>query len=85
MKLKGDLAEVVEITAPETHTPHITTEKGAKVLCVQLLNALCGTLKAALSFCEKSVKWLKNLGFELNPRDICVANKTANNKQMAVV
>ena len=85
MKLKGNLAEVMEMIAPETHTPHMTTEKGVKVLCVQLLNALHGTLKAALLFCKKLVKWLKNLGFELNPHDICVANKTANKKQMTAV
>ena len=63
MKLKGDLAEVMEMIAPETHTPCIMTEKGVKVLCVQLLNALCGTLKAALSFCKKISEVAAEFGF----------------------
>jgi hypothetical protein len=53
----------------------VKDENGKSVLCVELLKALCGTLKAALLF------W----GFEINPYDWCVANKMINGKQCTIL
>ena len=75
----------MEKIAPEIYPPFVVIEKGEKVLYVQLLNALYGTLKAALLSYKRLVKELKEDRFTLNPYDGCVANKIVNGKQMTVV
>jgi len=70
--------------APDVYTKYVTIENGVKVLYLRLLNALYGTLKAALLFYQKLVKDLEAEGFELNPYDLSVVNKMINNKQMTL-
>jgi hypothetical protein len=41
-------------------------------------------MKSALLFYKKLVKELKEMGFEINPYDPCLANKFVNEKQMTV-
>ena len=41
-------------------------------------------MKSALLFYQKLVGDLKRVGFELNPYDFCVANKTSKGKQLTV-
>ena len=60
-------------------------EDGQKVICVESLKALCGSLMSALSFCKKLLKGLTLIGFELNPFNPCAVNKMASCKQMTVV
>ena len=50
-------------------------------LYVVLKKALYGTLRAALLFWKKLTSKLKEWGFESNPYDFCVMNKTINGKQ----
>ena len=52
---------------------------------VELLKALCGTLRAARLFWEKLSGLLVEWGFVINPYDSCVANKMVNGKQLTVV
>ena len=42
-------------------------------------------MKAALLFYQNFVGDLMTIGFELNPYDPCVANKTINGKQLTLV
>ena len=42
-------------------------------------------MKAALPFYINFVKNLKSIGFELNPYDLCVANKIVDGGQLIVV
>ena len=42
-------------------------------------------MKAALLFYIKFVKNLKSIGFELNPYDLCVANKIVDSAQLTVL
>jgi hypothetical protein len=42
-------------------------------------------MKPALLRCQRFVKDLKSIGFEINPCDPCVANKVIQGKQLAVV
>ena len=42
-------------------------------------------MKAAFLFYQKFVGDLMTIGFELNPYDPCVANKTINRKQLTLV
>ena len=60
------------------------TEEQAYIYC-KLNVALYGTLKAALLFWKKLSKSLKVQGFEINPYDWCVANKTINGSQCTIV
>ena len=55
------------------------------MLYVELLKALYGTLRAARLFWERLSKQLVAWGFEINPYDSCVANKSINGKQCSVV
>ncbi len=41
-------------------------------------------MKSALLFYRKLIKELKEIGFEINPYDPCVANKLVDGKQMTV-
>jgi len=44
-----------------------------------------GRVKSALLRYKLYVDTLKNLGFELNKYDLCVANKTINDTQCTIV
>ena len=54
------------------------TECGKTVIYVDPLKALYGTLMAARLFWEKFTTALTMLGFQINPYDACVVNKTIN-------
>ena len=47
-----------------------------------MLDALYGTIEAALLYYKKFVKSLTKQGFRLNLYDLCIANKTVNGKQI---
>jgi hypothetical protein len=55
------------------------------VLYLQLLKALYGCVKSALLWYELFAGTLTEMGFQLNPYDTCVANKTINGKQCTIV
>jgi hypothetical protein len=52
---------------------------------VILTKALYGTLQAALLSWQNLSTQLKEWGFEINPYDFCVANKTVNGKQCMII
>ena len=63
----------------------VVTEKGKKVLYVQLDKALYGCVKSALLWYNTYTETLKGMGFELNPYDMCVANAMIDGKQCTIV
>ena len=76
VRLRGKLVELLMEIAPDVYGPYVHKNKnGEKVLLVQCMNALNGTMVASLLFYKKFVTSLKKQGFELNPYDPCVANK----------
>jgi hypothetical protein len=54
------------------------------VLIVECLNAVYGTMVAALLYYKKFVKSLTKHGFKLNQYDECVTNKIVKGKQITV-
>ena len=84
MKMNGSLAELMVKTDPKIYRKYFTIEKGRQVLYLRLQKALYGMMKSALLFYKKLVKELKEMGFEINPYDTCMANKLMNKKQMTV-
>jgi hypothetical protein len=85
MKLEGPLVKLLTRVNPKLYEKYIVTEKGKPVLYVQLIKAMYGTLQAALLFWQDLTGHLLDWGFELNPYDWCVANKTINGKQCTIL
>lgn len=85
MRIRGRLAEYMEMIAPEIYSPFIVLEKGKKVLYCEVQNAIYGTLKVALLFYKKSQKDLEDIGFGFNQYDACVANRYIDGNQQTVV
>jgi hypothetical protein len=85
VKFEGEIAEMLVKLDPKLCRKHVKDENGKTVLCVELLKALHGTLKAALLFWKLLSKQLASWGFVINPCDWCVANKMINGKQCTIL
>jgi hypothetical protein len=81
MKIRGPLVDYLLEFAPDMYTDYVGVENGKKVLYVQLLKALYGMMNASLLYYKKFVEDIKEIGFELNPYDPCVANRMVDGKQ----
>jgi len=85
IRIRGLLAEMLVKIAPDVYGPFITIDKkGNKVLLVECLNALYGTMVASLLYYEKFTNSLKSNGFKMNPYDPCVWNKDIKGKQCTI-
>jgi len=81
VKLEGVMAELLVHVNPDKYGPYMTIEHGKKVMYVQLLKVLYGSLQAALLFWQNLSSFLiDNLGFVSNWYDSCVVNKDINGK-----
>jgi hypothetical protein len=81
----GMLVDILVKIAPEVYSDYVTTDrKGNKQILVECLNALYGTMVAALLFYEKFTTTLSEDGFIMNPYDPCVWNKNINGKQCTI-
>ena len=70
---------------PELYGPFVTTDKkGEKLIIVQFINNICGTMVASLLYYNKFVNTPKSTGFQLNPYDPFVANHLVNDKQNTI-
>ena len=68
VRLRGALVGMLVEIAPKVYSPYVTTnKKGKKVLLVQCMNALFGSMVASLMFYKKLVLALKLYGFKYNP------------------
>ena len=86
LRLRGKLANILIKTVPEIYRKNITiNRKGETVLYVRALNAIYGIMSVALLFYQKFGGELMMIGFELNPYDPRVANKTINGKQLTLI
>lgn len=83
MKFVGPSVRILCKLNP-THERCVTTENGVEVLYVRLIKALYGCVKSALLWYELFTNNLKEMGFELNPYDPCVANCMIDGKQCTI-
>ena len=96
--MQADIDELVHVTFTgemvnmllqidhDKYKDYVVTEREDKVLYMELLKALYGTLRAARLFWEKLSKQLVEVwGFTPNKYDNCMVNKTINGHQMTVV
>ena len=82
--LRG-LAVNLLVQIDKNYAQYVHTIKGQPVLYLECTNVIYGTIKAALLFYQKFRRDLEAKGFEINPYDWCVVNKTVNGKQMTIL
>ena len=64
---------------------HVTTDnKGVKQLLVQWQSALYGTMVTSLLYYHTFTNSLKDIGFNINPYDPCVATKMIDRQRMTI-
>ena len=86
VKFTGEMVNMLLHIDHDKYKDYVVTEREDKVLYMELLKALYGTLRAARLFWEKLSKQLVEVwGFTPNKYDDCVVNKTINGQQMTVV
>ena len=83
LKLSGASVDIM-CTVNAKYRVFVTIENGKKVLYLQLLKALYGCVRSALLWYELFSGTLKEMGFELNPYDPCVANKMIEGSQCTI-
>ena len=85
MVFRGRLAELMAEVDPKLYRKYIILGKnGQPLLYVKLRKSIYGLLRAALIFYKKLVGDLREMEFEINPYDPCVANKMISGHQMTI-
>ena len=83
MKITGKSVDLFCELDP-TLEEFVILERKRKVIYVQLDKALYGCVKSALLWYEMYLGTLKEIGFKVNPYDLCVANKEIDGSQCTV-
>ena len=78
MFMKGGLAELISLIAPQTCKKYVMVENGQKILCQGTKSFIWHAEKCTL---QKLRADLELIGFKVNPYDLCVANKVINGNQ----
>jgi len=81
--LTGETVNIMCRVNPR-YTSFVVIEGGQKVLYLHLLKALYGCMQSALLWYDLFSTTLQKMGFELNPYDLCIANKMVDGKQCTV-
>ena len=84
IRFEGKMIDIICKINPEFDNL-VVIENGKKVLYLRLNKALYGCVVSSLVWYELFSKTLKQMGFEINPCDMCVANKMVNGKQCPIV
>ena len=83
MKITGPKIDLF-IELDPTLEEFVTMEKGKRVLYVQLNKALYGCVQSALLWYELYSTTLVDMGFTINPYDLCVANAEIEGSQCTI-
>ena len=83
MKFTGASVDLLCETNPK-HLPFVTVENGIKVLYVKLSKAMYGCVKSALLWYDVFHGALKEMGFQVNPYDSCIANCMIGGSQCTI-
>jgi hypothetical protein len=84
MKIRGLVIDILVPLNPTLYQGYVSQEGKDKILYVELLKAVYGTLQAALLLYKKLKKDLESIGFIINPYDPCVANRIIRGSQQTV-
>jgi len=83
LKLVGEAVEIMCQVNPK-YENFVVIENGKKVLYLQLPKALYGCVQSALLWYDLFTNRLVQMGFKLNPYDLCVANSQIKGKQCTI-
>jgi len=84
LRLTGEAIDAIIKANPEKYEKHVVLEGNVRVLYLQLLRAMYGTLTAAIAWYTLFAETLMDMGFILNPYDLCVANKEIAGSQFTI-
>jgi hypothetical protein len=84
VRFTGKMVDLLLDIDKAMHKHCVTYERGERVMYVELLKALYGTIRAARLFWDKLSSKLQEWGFTPNPYDSCVVNKMVDGKQLTV-
>jgi len=84
LRLTGEALKAILRANPDKYEKYVTMEGSVRVLYVQLLRAMYGTLTAAISWYTLFAETPMQMGFTLNPYDLCVANKIVNGTEFTI-
>ena len=84
MVFEGEMVAYMIAINPEYKKYIHTTKTGKRILYVQLLKAMYGCMQSALLWFKLFTSTLKGLGFEINPYDLCGANKIIKGTQFTI-
>jgi hypothetical protein len=80
--LEGPMARLLVKVNPKLYEQYLEEDRrGKPVLYVTLKKALYGTLQAAILFWKDITGTLTDMGFVIDPYNMCIANKTINGQQ----
>jgi hypothetical protein len=83
--IQGYMVDVLVKIARDLYQAYMTSDKlGNKILLVECLNALYGTMVVRLLYYPKFTKSLESQGYTANPYDPCVWNKVISGKQIMI-
>ena len=75
IRVQGVLVDLLIEIAPDVYGPYFKLDKkGDKLLILQCLNAIYGTMVASLLYYNKFCRTLKRNNFVINPYNRCTAN-----------
>jgi hypothetical protein len=83
LKLVGKAVDIMCQVNPK-YEKFVVIENGKKVLYLQLLQALYSCVQTALLWYNLFTNTLVQLGFKLNPYNLCVANSQIKGKQCTI-
>ena len=85
VRFEGEMVDKLLEIDHDLYADYVSEESGKKVMYVELLKALYGTLRAARLFWEKlHTKLVNEWGFIPNRYDSCVVNKMVDGRQLTV-
>ena len=85
VQFEGEMVDKLLEIDQDLYASYVTEEKGKKLMYVELLKVLYGTLRTAWLFWEKlQVKLVNDWGFTPNRYNSCIVNKKVNGKQLTV-
>ena len=84
IKLKGPAVKALLHANEEKYLKYVILEKGVRVMYLELLKAMYGTLTAPILWYKLFAATLLELGFTINEYDACVANKMVRGNQLTI-
>ena len=85
IRLDGLLVDLL-IKVEPSYQSFVCHERGQRVIYICLNKALYGTLQAGMLFWKELTQFVTvDLGFTINPYDLCVASRTIDGKQCTIL